>query len=195
MSNSAFDFGRSLGRNRTFAFQRRIVEWALRCGRAAIFADCGLGKTAMQLAWAQAVCSHTGGRVIVVAPLAVAQQTVREGTKFGIDATYARGPCDARIVVTNYEMMDRFDMLDFAGVVLDESSILKSIDGTMRTRIIESCRETTYRLACTATPSPNDVVELANHAEFLGVSTRVEMLATWFAHDGGDTSSWRCSRC
>jgi len=170
-----------------FHFQRDIVGWSLKRGRAAIWADCGLGKTAMQLEWAK----HVPGRVLILTPLAVAQQTVAEGIKFGVPCQYARSDVDARIVVTNYEMLDHFDPGDFHGVVLDESSILKAYDGKTRTRIIEAFRETPFRLACTATPSPNDMMELGNHAEFLGVMSRTEMLATFFCHDGGDTSQWR----
>lgn len=170
-----------------FPFQSDIVAWALKRGRAAIWADCGLGKTAMQLEWAK----HVPGRVLVLTPLAVAQQTVAEGQKFGIECQYAREDNGARIVVTNYEMLDRFDASEFQGVVLDESSILKAYDGKTRTQIIETFQHTPFRLACTATPSPNDMMELGNHSEFLGVMSRTEMLATFFVHDGGDTSQWR----
>ena len=170
-----------------FDFQRDIVKWALRRGRAAIFADCGMGKTPMQLSWADQV----PGKVLILAPLAVAPQTVREGQKFGIDVTYSRVPCDARITITNYEMLDHFSPADYTGVVLDESSILKSYDGKFRSQIIESFAATPFKLACTATPAPNDHMELGNHAEFMGVLTRTEMLSTFFVHDGGDTSKWR----
>lgn len=174
-----------------FPFQHDIVSWALRRGRAAIFADCGLGKTFMQLEWAQ----HIPGRVLILAPLAVAQQTVREGTKFGVPATYARSQEEAdageRITVTNYEMLQHFDASVYQGVVLDESSILKAFDGKTRTELIETFHNTPFRLACTATPAPNDYMELGNHSEFLGIMSRTEMLATFFVHDGGDTSSWR----
>lgn len=171
-----------------FPFQHDIVAWALKRGRAAIWADCGLGKTPMQLEWAR----HVPGRVLILAPLAVAQQTVREGAKFGIDVRYARKQSDAgQITVTNYEMLQHFDPDEFHGVVLDESSILKAYDGKTRTEIIRAFERTPFRLACTATPSPNDMMELGNHAEFLGVMSRTEMLATFFCHDGGDTSQWR----
>lgn len=170
-----------------FEFQRDIVRWALRKGRAAVFADCGMGKTAMQLEWAR----HIPGKVLILAPLAVSAQTVREGQKFHVDVEYARQPINAHVTVTNYEMLDRFSPADYAAVVLDESSILKSYDGKFRTQIIESFRETPFRLACTATPAPNDHMELGNHAEFLGAMTRTEMLSTFFVHDGGDTSKWR----
>jgi hypothetical protein len=170
-----------------FDFQRHIVSRSLRKGRYAIFADCGLGKTPMQLEWAQ----QLDVPVLILAPLAVAPQTVREGKKFGIEATYSRVPCDAKITITNYEMLDRFDPAKFGAVVLDESSILKSYSGEFRNQIISAFRETPYRLACTATPAPNDYMELGNHSEFLGALTRTEMLSTFFVHDGGDTSQWR----
>lgn len=176
-----------------FDFQRDIVRWALAKGRAAIFADCGLGKTLMQLAWANEVRRHTGRPVLILAPLAVASQTAQEGTRFGIPAAV----CDSQddviegICITNYEKLNRFDTSAFAGVVLDESSILKSFTGKVRTQLIQAFSHTPYRLACTATPAPNDYMELGNHAEFLGVMTRTEMLSMYFVHDGGDTSKWR----
>ena len=176
-----------------FPFQRDIVRWALRRGRAAIFAGTGLGKTALQLAWAESVCRQTGGDVLILAPLAVAEQTVREGAKFGITVRHAHDGADVKtgITVSNYERLHRFDLARFAGVVLDESSILKSYDGATRTQIIEAFDRTPYRLACTATPAPNDYTELGNHAEFLGVMSRVEMLSMFFVHDGGSTQDWR----
>jgi DNA modification methylase len=180
-----------LGLNaKLFDFQRDIVAWALRKGRAAIFADCGLGKTPMQLEWAK----HIPGPVLILAPLAVAQQTVREGKKFGINVTYSRKPVDDKITITNYQMLEHFDASKYAGVVLDESSILKSYDGAFRNLIIDSFAKTPFRLACTATPAPNDYMELGNHSEFLGALTRTEMLSTFFVHDGGDTSKWRLKK-
>ena len=173
-----------------FPFQSSIVRWAMRKGRAAVFADCGLGKSFMQLAWANAV----PGRVLILAPLCVAEQTVGEGAKLGIPVTYARGQAgggDSKIVITNYERLDNFDVSAFAGVVLDESSILKSFDGKTRTKLIAAFGRTPYRLCCTATPSPNDIAELANHAEFLGLQSRAEFLATWFVHDD---QGWRMKR-
>lgn len=169
-----------------FPFQRDLTRWALRKGRAALFAYPGLGKTPMQLAWAQ----HAGERVLILAPLAVAQQTVREGQKFGIPVTYARRQNQAagQITVTNYELLDHFDPAAFDAVVLDESSILKSYSGATRTALIEAFKDTPMRLCCTATPAPNDSAELANHAEFLGILSRVEMLATFFVHD---EDGWR----
>lgn len=179
---------------RLFEFQAKIVTWATRKGRAAVFADCGMGKSLMQLEWARQVHQHTGRQVLILAPLAVAMQTVREAERFGIPSVgYARNQSEAttHIVVANYERLESFAPNSFAGVVLDESSILKAYDGKTRTLIIESFRNTPYRLACSATPAPNDHVELGNHAQFLGVMSREEMLAMFFVHDGGAVSDWR----
>lgn len=172
-----------------FSFQKDIVRWALKRGRAAIWADCGLGKGPMALEWAR----HIPGDVLIVAPLAVSRQFKREADKFGITIGIAKIAADIkeRITVTNYERLDRFDTSRFTGVVLDESSILKSHDGKTRTALIDSFSRTPFRLCCTATPAPNDHMELANHAEFLGTMSRVEMLSMFFVHDGGETSKWR----
>ena len=160
-------------------WQRDIVRWACDRGRAAVFADCGLGKTFMQLEWARLM--HDRG-ALIVAPLSVARQTVREARKLGIDVTYTRNTPDGNggMWITNYEMLDHIDPARFDAVVLDESSILKNYVGKMRSQIIDQFRSTPFRLACTATPAPNDVAELTNHAEFLGVSTRQEMLGAYF---------------
>jgi superfamily II DNA or RNA helicase len=176
--------------DRLFDFQADIVRWALARGRAAIFADCGMGKTPMQLEWAR----HVPGEILILAPLAVAAQTVREAEKFGIgDISYARNSdqIKSRITITNYEMLYKFDPDRFHGVVLDESSILKAYDGKTRNEIIGAFADTPFRLACTATAAPNDYMELGNHSEFLGTMTRTEMLATFFVHDGGETQTWR----
>lgn len=175
-----------------FDFQKAIVRWALAKGRAAIFADCGLGKTPMQLEWARRVHQHTGGNILILAPLAVSQQTQREGVKFGIETHIAESQADIRrgIYITNYEKLHRFDAASFAGVVLDESSILKSISGKYKTHILESFDKTQYKLACTATPSPNDLTELGNHSQFLNVCSTTEMLSMFFYNDGGQTSKW-----
>jgi hypothetical protein len=172
-----------------FQFQHDIVTWALKRGRACIFADCGMGKTPMQLEWAR----HIPGRVLILAPLAVSAQTIREAHKFGIeDIGYSPdGSVSHHITITNYERLDKFDPLMFAGIVLDESSILKSYTGKYRTEIIESFQQTPYRLACTATPAPNDFMELGNHSEFVGAMSRTEMLSMFFIHDGGETQKWR----
>lgn len=190
--STGFDPGERLN-PRLYPFQRDIVRWACRKGRAAIFAGCGLGKTAMQLVWADLVTRQTGGNVLILAPLAVAEQTVREGEKFGVHVEYHRKPVEPMpsITITNYEMLDRFESSLFVGVVLDESSVMKSMDGKTKAAIIDQFSDTPYRLACTATPAPNDYMELAGHSEFLGVMRRSEMLATFFIHDGGDTQSWR----
>ena len=175
-----------------FDYQHAMVSWALRKGRAALFCDCGLGKTPMQLEWARVVAEQKNGAVLILAPLAVAEQTEREARKFHVDARYLREDDGYNgVIVTNYEMLDKFDVRRFAGVVLDESSILKAYDGSTRTAITEAFADTPFRLACTATPAPNDFMELGNHAEFLGTLTRAEMLATFFVHDGGETQNWR----
>lgn len=168
-----------------YDWQAALVRWALRKGKAAIFADCGLGKTFMQLAWANAL----GVRSLILAPLCVAEQTVAEAARLGIVVAYARTQVEAdasgaRISITNYERLADFDATAFDAVVLDESSILKAFDGKTRNALIETFAKTRYRLCCTATPSPNDITELANHAEFLGLMTRPEFLATWFIRIG-----------
>ena len=176
-----------------FDFQRAIVSWAVRRGRAAIFADTGLGKTLMQLSWADEVATHTGGIVLVLAPLAVSEQTIEQGRTFGIEVkrvAAGESASEPGIWITNYERINAIDFASLAGIVLDESSILKSHDGKTRTAIIESCQSIPYRLSCTATPSPNDFEELGNQCEFLGVMTRTEMLATYFINDAGDTGTW-----
>jgi len=169
-----------------FLFQRTLVQWALRKGRSAIFSDCGTGKTFMQLEWARL----TGERTLIFAPLAVAQQTEREARLLGLDVRYIRDQSQIAtpISITNYEMLAHFDPSTFGAVVLDESSILKSVDGKTRSALIEAFRETPYRLCCTATPAPNDIAEFANHAEFLGIASRVEMLSMFFVHDD---DGWR----
>lgn len=176
-----------------FAFQRDITSWALRRGRAGLFAGTGLGKSFMELAWADAIHRETGKDVLHLAPLAVSAQMVSEANKFGIVARQARdqSECLSGDNITNYQKLDNFDLSRFGGVILDESSILKSTDGHYRTRLIEECQSIPFRLAATATPAPNDFMELGNHAEFLGVMSYTDMLATFFVHDGGDTQKWR----
>lgn len=177
-----------------FEFQRDIVRWALGKGKAAIFADCGDGKTAMQLEWAEQIRKRTGGKVLIVAPLAVSAQTKREGEKFGIEVNICASQEDATaesVNITNYEKLEKFVASEFIAIVLDESSIIKSFSGKIRNQIIGMFAQTPYKLACTATPAPNDYMELGNHSEFLGVMTRAEMLAMYFVHDGGQTSKWR----
>ena len=178
---------------RLFDFQHDLVRWALRRGRAAIFASTGLGKTRMQLTWADTVARHTGKPTIVLAPLAVADQSVREGTEIGIGCVHARDQSAAsgRVVVTNYERLHLFDARAFGGVVLDESSIIKHHDAKTLRILLDTFSRTPFRLCATATPSPNDYTELGTHAEFLGICSRAEMLSEFFCHDGGETQDWR----
>lgn len=179
--------------NMLFDFQRDIVKWALKKGRACIFADCGLGKSPMQLEWAKHVHNHTKGNILILAPLAVSEQTEREGNKFGIKVNICRKQDDilTGINITNYEMIDHFDINSFSGIVLDESSILKNYTGSFRNLIIDKTKNIPFKLACTATPAPNDFMELGNHSEFMGAMTRSEMLSMFFIHDGGETQKWR----
>ena len=177
-----------------FAWQSDIVRWALSRGRAAMFEDCGLGKTAQQLEWARHVVKHTGKAVLILAPLAVSDQTVREGAKFGIEVVKCRDGGDVRenaVNVTNYERLDKFNPDAFAGIVLDESSILKAYDGKTRKLITDFARSIEYRLCCTATPAPNDTIELCNHAEFLDIMSGKEILAMFFRQDGNTAHNWR----
>ena len=166
-----------------FLFKGFIVKRALKAGKYAIFADCGLGKTLMQLTFAEKVAEHTNKPVLILAPLAVKGQTLNEAKRFGIDTT--------NIVIQNYEQLDNIDCSIFSGIVLDESSILKNFEGETKKNIIDKFKNTPYKLACTATPSPNDPMELGNHSEFLDVMGRNEMLAMYFVHDGGETAKWR----
>jgi len=176
-----------------FDYQRDLVKWSLRVGKAALFTMTGTGKTLMQVEWAKHVQKQTRGKILIIAPLAVNYQTIREGKKIGVEITYAhnQGEATGDITITNYERLSGFDADAFAGVVLDESSILKSFTSATRDLIITMFARTPYKLSCTATPSPNDFMELGNQSEFLNVMTRTEMLAMFFVHDGGDTSKWR----
>lgn len=177
-----------------FDFQKFCIKRALAAGKFALFEDCGLGKTIQQLEWAKHVYEHTKKPVLILAPLAVISQTIKEGMKFGyevLDYDEIGRNANGGIYVTNYDNLPNVDVSIFSGVVLDESSILKNFQGKTRTYIIEQFRKTPYKLACTATPSPNDTTEICNHAEFLDVMSRAEMLAMYFVHDGGSTSEWR----
>ena len=175
-----------------FPFQKFCVTKALKKGRYALFEECGLGKTIQQLEWSRHIKNHTHKPVLVIAPVAVVGQTISEGEKFGYIVTELNGrPIDGGIYITNYDNIKNVIAKDYAGVVLDESSILKNFDGETKKMIIDLFSDTPYKLACTATPSPNDVMELCNHAEFLNVMSRNEMLAMYFIHDGGNTTSWR----
>lgn len=176
-----------------FGWQNDVVRWALRKGKCAIFSDCGTGKTRMLLQWANMVHKHENRAVLILAPLAVAQQTKAEGVLCGIDVKVVRdqSECENGLNITNYEMLQHFDASFFCGVVLDESSIIKHKDGKTRQMIQDMFEETAYKLCCTATPAPNDFMELGTHAQFLGVMKQTEMLATFFVHDGGETQNWR----
>lgn len=193
LESSGFDIDKSELNPMLYDFQKDIVRWALKKGKACIFADCGLGKTPMQLSWAYQVHKYTGRKILILTPLAVADQTKREAEKFGYIAKVveSQDDCIDGINITNYEKLDRFVAKEFVGVVLDESSILKSYSGKVRTAIIQNFHEVPYKLACTATPAPNDYMEIGNHSEFCGVMTRAEMLSMFFVHDGGETSKWR----
>lgn len=176
-----------------FPHQAALASWAIRRGRAAIFADTGLGKSRMQIAWADAVHKHTGRPVLILAPLAVAAQTVIEGRSLSVEIQHCRSGSDAGpgINITNYERLHLFDPSSFGAVVLDESSCIKHHDTKTLKTLLDAFKETPFKLCATATPAPNDWTELGTHAEFLGVCTRQEMLAEFFTHDGGDTSVWR----
>ena len=174
-----------------FDFQKYCVEKALQKGKFAIFAGCGLGKTIIQLEWAKQVVEYTNKPVLIISPLAVSSQTIQEGQKFGIKVNKYSGQIELGIYITNYEQLDNIDASIFGGVVLDESSIIKNFKGKIRNKIMIMFDNTFFKLACTATPSPNDSIELGNHAEFLNIMSRNEMLAMYFIHDGGKTSDWK----
>lgn len=180
-----------------FDYQKDIIQWALRKGKAAILTGCGSGKTFMQLEWANHVYKHSGN-VLIVAPLNVVKQTEAEHEKFDIETpiTVCRTGADVKagINITNYEMLSHFEGCKFAGVVLDESSILKSYTGKTTHQITDMFISTPYKLACTATIAPNDYTEIGTTCEFLGIMSRPEMLATYFVHDSGDTSKWRLKK-
>ena len=177
-----------------FDWQKHVVRWALRQGRAALFEDCGLGKTAQQLEWARQVVAHTNAPVLILTPLAVAHQTVAEGVKFGIECKVVESQAEVTgpgIYITNYDKLEHFTPEKFAGVVLDESSILKNLTGKTRIILTNAFARTPYRLCCTATPSPNDYAEFGQHAAFLGVCSPAQMLATFFINDTFNTGDWR----
>jgi hypothetical protein len=179
---------------KAFDFQQDIIRWALRRGRAAILADCGLGKTLMEHAWADAVVRHTNKSVLLFAPLGVVQQHIREAHKFGFEVKYVRNQNEvagAGIYITNYQKLHLFDLSQFVGVELDESSILKSFEGKFRSQIIKESRRVAYKLAGTATAAPNDLIEIINHAEFLGVMSGKEIIALFFKQDGNSTHHWK----
>lgn len=195
---SGFEIMESNLNNKLFPFQKYCVKRALASGKFALFEDCGLGKTLQQLEWAQKVIEHINMPALIIAPLAVVAQTIKEGNKFGYAVTEVADNNDNKftppnngIFITNYDNIDNVDTKAFGAVVLDESSILKNFQGKTKQKIIDDFKHTPYKLACTATPSPNDTTEICNHAEFLDVMNRNEMLAMYFVHDGGSTSDWR----
>lgn len=193
--NEGIAFSRKELNKNLFPYQSDIVAWALKKGRCAIFSDCGTGKTIMQLAWADMIHKRTGGKVILICPLSVAEQTRREAVKFHIQSPVkvCRNQSDviSGINITNYEMLQHFEPDAFNCVVLDESSILKSFTSATRNELIDAFARTPFKLCCTASPAPNDHSELGNTVEFLGIMSRTEMLSTYFIHDGSDTSKWR----
>lgn len=196
IQESGFEVNESEINNVLFPFQKYCVKRALKAGRFAMFEDCGLGKTIQQLEWADKVRRHIGLPVLILAPLGVIGQTIKEGAKFGYEVTELGltafdQDLNSGIYITNYDNMENVDAYLFGGVVLDESSILKNFAGKTKQALIDSFKYTPYKLCCTATPSPNDTTELCNHAEFLNIMTRNEMLAMYFVHDGGSTSDWR----
>jgi len=189
---SGFEIHEDYLNKNLFDFQKYIVKKALSVGKFAIFAECGLGKTIMQLEWAHQVSINTNQPVLILCPLAVSAQTIEEGNRFGIQIERLKSDVFGQgIFITNYEQIENIDCSQFAGIVLDESSILKNFAGATKQKIIDSFASTSYKLCCTATPSPNDDMEMCNHAEFLGHGRREEILAMYFTHDGGETAKWR----
>lgn len=196
VESSGFEVEESVINPMLFDFQRDITRWALKRGKAALFEDCGLGKTFQQLEWARIIHKNTRGRVLIFAPLAVAEQTVQEGLKINIDIN----KCDTQknttsgINITNYEKLHKFNPDKFDAIILDESSILKSFSGKYRKDLTEFADGIKYRLTCTATPAPNDLIEIINHAEFLGIMSGKEIIALYFTQDGNSTHNWRLKR-
>ena len=190
---TGFDIPESKLNKKLFDFQKFIVKRCLKLGRSAIFADCGLGKTPMQLEWASQVAKKEKKPVLILTPLAVSLQTINEGIKFDIGVKKYDGS-KFPIQISNYEQLDNIDCSQFAGIVLDESSILKNFTGVIKNKLIDNFAKTKYKLCCTATPSPNDAMELGNHSEFLNIMSRNEMLSMYFVHDGGETSKWRLKK-
>lgn len=177
-----------------FDWQREVVKWALANGKAAMFEECGLGKTLQQIEWAKHVQARTGGSVLICSPLAVAHQTIREGVKIGVEIKYIRHQDEATmpgVYITNYDMLKEISGEEWSGVVLDESSILKSYTGSTKQMIIDMFSSTPYKLACTATPAPNDHLELGNHAEFLDIMRSNEMIQRWFVNDSMQAGGYR----
>ena len=194
---TGFDVDRSELNDNLFDFQKDIVAWALKKGKAAVLIGCGLGKTIIQLSFAEQIYKRVGGKVLIIAPLSVVKQTKREAEKFGIsEVNVCRSQVDVKdgLNITNYEMIEHFTPSKFVGVVLDESSILKSFTSKSTAKLTDMFCRTPYKLLCSATIAPNDFTEIGTSCEFLGIMSRTEMLATYFVHDGGKTSDWRLKK-
>lgn len=194
---AGFDVPDSWLSDKLFDFQRDIVKWALKKGKSAILTGCGTGKTFMLLSWADCIVRRTGGKVLVLSPLSVVKQTAEEAEKFDVcKVTICRKNEDVRdgVNITNYEMVEHLDANQFVGVVLDESSIIKSFTSKTQGDLTRRFCRTPYKLLCTATIAPNDYTEIGTSCEFLGIMSRTEMLATYFVHDGGKTSDWRLKK-
>lgn len=196
LQSGTYGFDAVVENETLFPFQRECVRWTLKKGRAALFQGCGVGKTRQSLVWAENVHQKTNGDVLILAPLAVSKQTAREGRTIGIQVNLCRKQEDVKkgINITNYEMVDHFDVSLFSAIVCDESSLLKCLTGKTRTKLIKKFSATPYRLCCTATPAPNDYTELGNHAEFLGIMSVQEMLSRWFINDAFNVGDWRLKK-
>ena len=192
-TQSGFEISRDKLSPMLFDYQKDLVLWALKIGRAALFTMTGTGKTLMQVEWAKQVQEKTGGNVLILAPLAVSSQTIREAKKISVNISYAHNQKEVKtgITITNYERIENYESKEFQVIILEESSILKGYDTHTRGMLVDNFKYTPYKLACTATPAPNDFMELGNHSEFLNVISRTEMLSMFFVHDGGDTAKWR----
>ena len=179
-----------------FDWQKTVVGWSLFQGRCALFEDCGLGKTIQQIEWAKHVYEHSNQNVLILTPLAVAQQTKREGLKFGVALTVCRTQSDVRpgVNIANYEMIDHFDTNGFSGIVLDESSVLKNYSGKIKNKLMAAFKNTRYKLVCSATPAPNDLMEILNQSDFLGIMPSNEALARWFINDTMSFGSYRLKK-
>jgi len=191
--NAGFALELSALNNLLFEWQKIVVRWAILKGKCALFLDTGLGKTFCQLEWAYQVLQKINENIIIFAPLAVSYQTQRKGKEYGIDVHVSRGMNDIKkgINIANYEIMDSFDLEKFGGIVLDESSIIKHFGTKTSSELIKRCQQVKYKLCCTATPAPNDYMELGMHSEFLGVMKSSEMLSTFFNHDMEQIGKWR----
>lgn len=192
--SSGFEIAENKLNKKLFDFQKFVVKWSLKLGKAAIFADCGLGKTFMQLEWAKHVNRYINKPVLILCPLAVSGQTISEGKKFGIKVERIGNKITNGIYISNYEQLDNIDCSLFGGIVLDESSILKNYTGKYKTAILELFKDTPFKLACTATPSPNDHLELGNHSEFLNIMPSNEMISRWFINDTMNFGSYRLKK-